>query len=164
MGDGAVDEHRPQHHERHEGAEPPAVGGGTGDEGGGDHGEHHLEEREDQWGDDQSRGTGEARDGLVHVCEPGEVQIAHEPVPLAEGERVAHGYPDHTHQGDGDEVLHDHREDMPGTNHATVEEGDPGRHEQHERSARQHPGSRARVNVREIEPHWYILVLHRRHR
>jgi hypothetical protein len=72
--DRCVDHERPEADEREEAAEPHAVGAGTGEQGAGDDGEHHLE-RDERHGRHRQR---EAGHRIVRVRQAREVQRADE--------------------------------------------------------------------------------------
>src|SRR5687767_5865159 len=74
VGDGRVHQHQPQTEERGPAGELHAVGGGAGDEGGGDDGEHHLVAGEGDRGDGEGEVdvagldvTGEGEGGVTQV-------------------------------------------------------------------------------------------------
>ena len=57
----------------------------------------------------------------------------------AEGEAVAVQHPQDAHDADGAEAHHEHVEDALAAGHASVEEGEPGGHEQHQGRAGEDP-------------------------
>ena len=146
MGHRGVDEDEPETDEQCVGLELEAIGGGTGDERRRDHGEGHLIRAEEHERDGQAHG---GRTGIGgDVTHPGEIEIADDTAvtEVAEGQRERDGDPDDGHEPHGEEVLHEHAEHVLGSNHAAVEEGQTGRHEQDESGRDQHPGGIATID------------------
>src|SRR5947208_1488005 len=84
------------------------------------------------------------------MSETGEVQRADDPVatPVGpEGQAVGQPHPNDADDPHDDVVLHEHAEDVLAPDHPPVEEGQTGRHEEHERGACEHPSRVTSVDV-----------------
>ena len=84
---------------------------------------------------------------LTHAVEHEEGQRIPQESAQAVAERQAetHGQPDQADQTQGHDALEHRRDHVLQTDHAPVEEGQAGRHQQHQRRGRQHPGHIARI-------------------
>ena len=158
MGDGAIDDQRPQDREDDHRREFHAVGEGAGDQGRGDDGEGHLEHHIDALGDGAAIGVGTRRPqdaahraGLVgadHVLQEQGREIAEIGVLAMEGQRIAEHEPQHGDQAGDDEALHHRRQDVLLAHHAGIEQRQAGNgHHQHEGGRDQHPGGMAGVQM-----------------
>ena len=152
-----VDQQKPSRDEHGVGAELQSISGGTRDECGGNHCEHHLVRNKRDRRDDE-REVDDVVDLDVprnlRCCsaqsfQPDEVEVSDEAVLSAEGEAEPDQCPQDADHADGKEVLHQHAEDMFGTDHAAIEEREAGGHEEHECGRNEHPGSRPGVDVGE---------------
>ena len=86
----------------------------------------------------------------AHSFQADEVEVSDQAsvTRVAERERVPEDHPDHRHDAQGEEVLHEHREDVLGAHHAAVEEREPRSHEHHECRRNEHPCGIASIDVR----------------
>ncbi len=125
--DGGVDDDRPHRDESRERAELPPVGGRAGDQGWSDDRECHLEGDEREGGG-RLRAT-ERGDDVIGMLHAEEVQVADELALPAEGQGKADQDPGEAHDRDGREVLDQHAEDVFGSHHAAVEEGETRSHQ-----------------------------------
>jgi hypothetical protein len=144
VGEGRVDEDRPEGREQDERAEPLALGVRAGDEGRRDRREHHLERREQ---DERDRA---ARDGLeADAHEADEVEAADETEPgdvRPEREGEADEDPDDAHDRQAEEAVHDRRQDVLASHEAAVEQGEAGQHHHDHRGGDDEPGGVAAVD------------------
>jgi hypothetical protein len=151
VGEGRVHEQGPQADEQHPGLELQPVGGRPRDQRRRDDGEHHLEGEEQDRRDREEVEAGQLVEHralgvqLHDVGHEGEVEVADEATPVAEGEGEADDGPEHADQAHGEEVLHEHAEHVLAADHAAVEEGEARRHEQHEGRRHEHPGGVAGI-------------------
>ena len=141
VGDGGVHEGDPYHQEYEVRRELEALDERARYERRRDDGEHHLEY------DEQQRG-----DAVVYLIDVDagkaeEAQVPHERATLSERQAVSPQHPDDAHHGHGHEAVHERADDVSGADEASVEEGEPGRHEQHQGRSRQHPGGMTRIHV-----------------
>ena len=135
VGHGGVDEDRPEHEEPRDGGVPYALGAGSQDDPGGDEPEHHLEDGELHVGDDRTiRDDGIGQPVEEHVVESSDQRVA-----LGEREGVADGDPGDAHDGHGEEGLGDDRRHALLPQHAAVEQGDTGGHDENEDGTDRHP-------------------------
>ena len=141
VGEGVVHEGGPQEGEQHVGREPHALRDGAADEGGSDHREHALEDRE-----------GEVRDRLArerlltHGPEEEEVETAHQSAG-AESQAVTEDHPLHADQASQEEAVHERRQHVALADQPSVEQRQSRRrHEQDERGRRENPGGVPRVH------------------
>jgi hypothetical protein len=116
----------PDGDEYHPRREPGPVGDGAADQRRSDDREAELESGIQQFGNRTVRGT------RVDTGHPEMRQIADEPARAVAGERqrVADQQPGDGHQWDRDEAHHDHVQHTGGADHAAVEDGQPGRHQE----------------------------------
>ncbi len=158
VGKRIIDQGGPEQDEQAVGGELDPLGQGAGDQGHGDHGEHAL----DTW----RRRTRGCRPGSAHVLEEGvdrgavlegDQAVEHRLAEVAdqaaagigaEGEGVADHRPLHADDPHGDKGMHHGGEDVLGADHAAVEEGQAGDHEQDQRRGDQHPGGVAGIERR----------------
>ncbi len=135
---GRVDEQRPEREEDGHGGELHALGEGSGDERGGDDGEHELVDHVGLFGNRRGViGIGREAD----AAEKDVFEAADEGVAVAEGERVAADGPEDGDEAHHGEALHHGAEDVFAADEAAVEEREAGAgHEQNERGGDQHPG------------------------
>jgi hypothetical protein len=134
VGDRPVDQHQPHGDEHRVGRELEAVGGRPGDQRRRDDRERHLVRAE------QHERNGQGRKELVgggtdaHVFQEGVVEVAdHAGVAgIAEGQAEHDHRPEDGQQAHGEEVLHQHRQHVLRPDHASIEEGQARRHEQHQ--------------------------------
>ena len=142
MGDGEVDQGRPDAGEDQPGAELHPVCGRTGDDAGREAGEHQVQGRQRQ------RRQG-ASSGAVSSCpSPGVLQgVAEQPQPadgVAEDSGVAKGDPQHP---DDAERAEDHEHHVHGgfaADHPAVEKGQAGQHQGDRNDGGQNPRRIAR--------------------
>ena len=66
------------------------------------------------------------------VLKPGELEVADPSTLPVEHKRVDAHRPQDAHQAQTEEILHDHPEDVLGSDHAAVEECEPRSHEHDE--------------------------------
>ena len=155
VGDRAVDQDRPQHHEHAHGAELHAIREGTRDQRRGDDREGHLVHHVDGFGDRQHRRVvGPGAQGERHVHALGDVvgdavEEQARQVPdiggghagaVGESQAIAHHHPDDRDEAADREGLHQRGQDVLLPHHAGVEQGQAGDgHHQHQGGAGQHP-------------------------
>ena len=148
VGQRAVHERHPQHHEHAEGPEANALGDGPADQGRGDDREHPLEHDVHVDRDVVSRQLRGRFDPLQEDEVPtpaDQAAVLHaKEVELdgrwAEGQRVTDRDPVNADDRQRCHALHHGGEDVLAPHHAAVEEGQPRHHEQDERARGQHPG------------------------
>ena len=149
MGQGRIDQQRPQGHEDQQGGEFHPVGAASGHHGGRDDRESHLEHQKHAFRDrGRHRHIGARCEGerLVPVgadtVQEDSRQVAHPGVAVGERERVAGHHPNHGHRRAQAERLHHDRKDVLLADHPGVEQRQPGHcHQQHQNRAEQDPGN-----------------------
>ena len=144
VGQGIIHQGHPDEAEEQKRLEAHPFHKGAGDQGRGDHREHHLEGGKEPVGD----GLGIVRVGQgPHPVEPQKVEPADQPADIgAEGQGVAvqdpldpgQGHKDVTQGQGGKQVLPAH--------HAPVKQGQGRSHQQDQRAAHQQPGGVAGIN------------------
>ena len=138
VGHGTVDEDGPEGEKESHGAELHALGESSGDEGGGDDGEHELVDHVGLLG------NGGSVVGVGSECDTAEKEVlkaADKEVSVAEGERITDDCPDDSDQAHHGKTLHHGAEDVLSADKAAVEEGETGAgHEQDEGGGDEHPG------------------------
>ena len=142
----AVDQEAPQHQEQKICRKPHTLGERAGDQGRRDDRELELEHREDQQGNRQleRRFAGPQGDcPVTHIVEHEEGERVADQSPaadvVAERQPKAHEDPDQADHAQRDHALQHGRDNVLETDHASVEERQAGRHEQHQARSRQHP-------------------------
>jgi hypothetical protein len=77
------------------------------------------------------------------------VQVADETAAgvVAERQSIAGDQPCDRDDGDRDEAHHDHVQHARRAHHAAVEDGETGRHQEHQGGAGKQPGGRGRVDL-----------------
>jgi hypothetical protein len=135
VGQGIVDQGRPQQREQRIGRELEALGVGARDERRRDDGEHHL------IGEEQHVRNGVALPWRqIHTAHEREGQTADEPAVIGTvGQRVPEEHPLQGHESQHHEAVHERGEDILGADQAPVEEGQARHHEQHEPGRDQDP-------------------------
>mmetsp|Transcript_92351 Transcript_92351/g.180922 ORF Transcript_92351/g.180922 Transcript_92351/m.180922 type:complete len:210 (+) Transcript_92351:169-798(+) len=135
VADRAVDHDGPDEDEPHVCAEPNAFDHSARDDGRRDDCKRHLE------GHEQERRNGRAWPELpLHVPEHGAAEVADEPVFLpAEGQREDDDDPGQGRDAHRDDAHHHCVHHVLAAHEAPVEEGQPWRHQQDQRSADHHP-------------------------
>lgn len=135
VGYGVVDHDGPQDDEGEQRLEPHAPRNGARDEGGRDDGEHHLEEGVRQEGNRRRV----ARGVHPHPREAQKVKASDDATMVCpKGKREAKQRPHHHLHADDAERGHDVVRYVLASTEATVEEGEPWGHEEHERCTDQH--------------------------
>ena len=138
MGHGIVDQQGPEAEEDGHGAELHALGEGSGDEGGGDDGEHELVDHVGLMGD--GGGVG-GFGGEADSVEEEIIEAADEAVSVAEGEGITDQRPEDGDEAHHGKALHHGAEHVFSADEAAVEERQAGAgHEQDEGGGDQHPG------------------------
>ncbi len=158
-GHWEVDQNAPQHGEQRPAAERRAVGDRTRHQGDRDDGEAGLEGHErhgrqrarDRVGAHQALQAevlervaedAEERRALVSGCAELEADR------VAERHAVAEEHPQDADRAHADEAHHHHVENALGPDHATVEEGETGGHQQHQSGGGENPGGVAGVDFK----------------
>ncbi|CAB4626361.1 unannotated protein [freshwater metagenome] len=140
VGDGGVDHDQPHGDEDRVGLELHPVRCCAGDERRCDHREGHLISAEE---DERDRETEPFRPGAhIDLPHPGEIEVA-DPSAIAgvsERQGEADEHPHDCEQAHGEEVLHEHAENVLGSDHACIEKGKTRSHEQNESCRHEHPG------------------------
>ena len=146
VSDREIDDRHPYRGEDSPCEELHAIGNRARDERHRDDGEHELEHAERKRGDRVVAAIVSELAGKLP--EPGERETAHEAVPVvAEGNGVAEGHPEDSHDAERKERHHHHVEHALDAHHSAVEERHSGRHEQHQCRGGQHPGGISRAEV-----------------
>ena len=164
VGHGEVDEGRPDEGEGRPGAELDAVGDRAGDQGHRDDREDDLEGDEGGGGDPaggRGAGVGVRRDVPDDLREdPAQPELVEgvtdEPHTADVGAECLAVPPQDPGGADGphrDERHHHHVEDALGADHAAVEEGQAGRHEEDEGRGREYPSCVPAVDERPVGRH-----------
>lgn len=144
VGQRTVDEDEKPDHEKQVRREAHSLGKGAGDERGGDDGKLHLEEGIEGQGDGGTtqylaRGGGEGvcSHALKHEEGGGVADDAADVV--AKGEAEAEDHPQDTDDSHGDETLQHGGNNVFGSHHTAIEEGETRGHHEHEDGGRDEP-------------------------
>ncbi len=153
MRNRCVDQQRPRRHEQQHRGKAHALGEGAGYQGRRDDRERQLEHRED--------GLRDRRREVVHGDQTGELVVADRPEKQRrsvahpgrarhERDRITSNKPDHRDDRANHEGLRHRCKNVLLSDHARIEERETGhRHQQHQRTGRDHPGCVASADLRE---------------